>query len=133
MKEVKTKKRRALKHSWSRVIIDYLGGVCLYCGSSDMLNIHHIIPLSKGGVHKMSNLELVCRKCHHEIHKFIDLVLPRKKSTQYLIVCDSCNFQELYSKKPKYNLCYFCTRKIDKRRGNMYYKSPKIIRAISKF
>ncbi len=132
-KKIKVRKRRALKHGWSRVIIDYLGGVCIYCQSVDELNIHHIVPLSKGGAHRMSNLELVCRKCHHEIHKSIDLVLPKKEHPQYLIVCDWCNYQELYNGRPKYNLCSPCSKQVGKKKRNRYYKSPNIIRAHPNF
>lgn len=36
-------------------------------GSAD-LHAHHIVPKSKGGTHKRSNLISVCRDCHNAIH-----------------------------------------------------------------
>lgn len=31
-------------------------------------DIHHIIPISKGGTNRFSNLMLVCEVCHEKIH-----------------------------------------------------------------
>ena len=30
--------------------------------------VHHIIPICKGGTHDRNNLMAVCTKCHTEIH-----------------------------------------------------------------
>ncbi|SFG35177.1 HNH endonuclease [Halopelagius inordinatus] len=32
------------------------------------LHAHHIVPKSKGGTHKMSNLKTMCKGCHNAIH-----------------------------------------------------------------
>jgi 5-methylcytosine-specific restriction endonuclease McrA len=32
------------------------------------LEIHHKIPKSEGGTDNISNLELLCRNCHDELH-----------------------------------------------------------------
>ena len=37
---------------------------CFYCGSSDQIEIDHIIPISKGGRHSIGNLVSACRKCN---------------------------------------------------------------------
>jgi hypothetical protein len=48
--------------------------ICQNCGrkggsSGDAeLHAHHIVPKSKGGTHKPSNLVTVCKKCHKAIH-----------------------------------------------------------------
>lgn len=41
---------------------------CVLCSKTSFLQIHHIIPLSKGGTNNLSNMETVCRNCHEEIH-----------------------------------------------------------------
>lgn len=56
---------------------DYRGrlryyGYCSKCGSSKFVQVHHIVPLSKGGSNKVSNLILLCRKCHLIEHKKYD-------------------------------------------------------------
>ncbi len=37
---------------------------CKNCSSSDYLEIDHIKPLSKGGLHVIENLQILCRKCN---------------------------------------------------------------------
>ena len=33
-----------------------------------MEEVHHIVPVSKGGTHDRSNLMSLCRSCHNKIH-----------------------------------------------------------------
>jgi hypothetical protein len=42
--------------------------VCTNCGSSRILQAHHVVPLSKGGTNKLTNLKLLCEQCHQRIH-----------------------------------------------------------------
>ena len=48
----------------SRLMIE-LDGRCAYCGKKDIpLEVEHIIPLSRGGTSRQSNLTLACNDCN---------------------------------------------------------------------
>lgn len=48
---------------------------CVSCGESDfrVLNLHHIIPKSKGGTNDVENLQVLCANCHYKHHFMDDL------------------------------------------------------------
>lgn len=67
---IKNGNRRALKknagsYSISKEEMSKLyASPCTYCGSSDNITIDHVIPLSRGGSHSVSNLVSACAKCN---------------------------------------------------------------------
>ena len=49
--------------------------------------LHHTVPLSQGGFHVKSNVELLCRGCHIKVHqqkKFLELSPERRAWVQHL-------------------------------------------------
>ncbi len=42
---------------------------CKKCKGEDNLHIHHIKEFAKGGKNELSNLILLCAKCHADVHK----------------------------------------------------------------
>lgn len=44
------------------------GYQCINCDSTENLEVHHIVPLSKSGTNEISNLASVCPDCHYQIH-----------------------------------------------------------------
>ncbi|MBU8921819.1 MAG: HNH endonuclease [Bacteroidales bacterium] len=45
-------------------ILDRDGHVCLSCGSTEALEIDHIVPVSKGGTSEDTNLQTLCGNCN---------------------------------------------------------------------
>ena len=41
---------------------------CDKCGRTIGLEVHHIIPVIKGGTDSIENLEVLCDICHREVH-----------------------------------------------------------------
>ena len=42
------------------------GGKCVDCGSIEVLEFDHIVPLSKGGASTPENLRILCRTCNRK-------------------------------------------------------------------
>lgn len=49
-------------------LIEAKGNACNNCRSTLHLHVHHIKPLSKGGSNELSNLVMLCEKCHSAEH-----------------------------------------------------------------
>ena len=61
--------------AWQRIRSRYVKThpLCEQCLADGRLTpveeVHHIVPLSKGGTHNESNLMSLCRSCHNKIHQ----------------------------------------------------------------
>ena len=48
-------------------LLEKWGRACVYCGATDVpLEIEHIVPKSRGGSNRISNLTLACHDCNQE-------------------------------------------------------------------
>ena len=47
------------------------GCTCVNCGSTDSIEYHHIVPLSRGGTNNLLNIVPLCINCHGLAHKTI--------------------------------------------------------------
>ena len=62
------------KGKWRKIRNEYVKEhpFCEKCFEQGKLvsadEIHHIVPLSRGGTHDRSNLISLCRSCHNKIH-----------------------------------------------------------------
>src|SRR4029078_3937321 len=63
---------------YKQILHNHFGHRCCYCGVGDNLHIHHIRPTVLGGTDDLSNLELVCDKCHYDLHRQLRKIMPYK-------------------------------------------------------
>jgi 5-methylcytosine-specific restriction endonuclease McrA len=47
-----------------KALCEYYDNQCLCCGSSGSLTMDHVIPLSKGGLHILDNVQPLCGECN---------------------------------------------------------------------
>lgn len=62
-----------IKNSWwktSEHVRKREKGKCFYCGAP-ATEVHHIIPLSRGGTNSNLNMVLVCHRCHALRHRHL--------------------------------------------------------------
>lgn len=59
---------RGYDHRWREIRRRYLGDhpTCEYCGRP-ATEVHHEVPLSRGGTHDLHNLVSLCRRCHSKV------------------------------------------------------------------
>ncbi len=63
-----TKSSRTATEQQRRWLLNRWGG-CFHCAADpDMCQIHHIVPVSRGGATKIDNMVPVCWDCHNKIH-----------------------------------------------------------------
>jgi 5-methylcytosine-specific restriction endonuclease McrA len=47
-----------------RWLFERKGERCDWCGSNNMVELDHVVPLWNGGTNDPSNLQLLCHNCH---------------------------------------------------------------------
>jgi hypothetical protein len=55
---------------------------CQECGYYKHLEVHHVVPRSKGGTDDPENLMTLCTRCHKKIHGFRDVIRKKKRHTR---------------------------------------------------
>ena len=64
-KAQKTKhKRKNISTPVKREVWQRDNGQCVECGSNELLEYDHIIPVSKGGANTVRNIQLLCQGCN---------------------------------------------------------------------
>ena len=46
-----------------------LGDTCYNCGSDEGIELHHVVPLKLGGTNTLSNIVVLCHRCHCAAHQ----------------------------------------------------------------
>jgi hypothetical protein len=67
--------RRYRKQFTPRQRREWASGVCAYCGTTEHLELDHIIPIFDGGTHGRENAQTLCRGCN--LWKVEHVDLPR--------------------------------------------------------
>lgn len=67
---------------YRRLAIKCLGAKCIHCGATEDLEIHHVIPIKDGGTDEISNIRLLCHRCHLEAHGKSRILRELKRKEQ---------------------------------------------------
>jgi 5-methylcytosine-specific restriction endonuclease McrA len=51
------------REQWGALLAEY-GNRCLLCGSEEKVVPDHVIPLVRGGAHRLDNIQPLCWKCN---------------------------------------------------------------------
>ena len=74
------RKRDNLRVKFKDEVFERDGHECLKCGSLENLTIDHIVPVSKGGIDEMDNLQTLCKTCN--LSKKTNIADYRSENTQ---------------------------------------------------
>jgi 5-methylcytosine-specific restriction endonuclease McrA len=69
--KIRRTKTQAYTEDWSSITAKIRardGQACRLCRSTNSLQVHHLIPVSRGGLTINSNLMTLCIKCHERKH-----------------------------------------------------------------
>jgi 5-methylcytosine-specific restriction endonuclease McrA len=59
-----TPSRAPIPSKLARSVVERDGQRCLECGSSEVLQFDHIIPVALGGATSLENLQILCGDCN---------------------------------------------------------------------
>ena len=95
--------RKSLTAETKRTVLDRFDNSCANCGEKETyLEIHHIVPLSRGGTDNIGNLVPLCWNCHQLAHSGYNI---REKQKEILKTaggrkraCSAEAFDEAFTK-----------------------------------
>lgn len=85
-KTSKIRRRDPYKENWASLANSIKardGFCCQRCGATENLEVHHIIPVSKGGRNLGINLITLCHACHAKQPKHGHLSTKKNKTTAH--------------------------------------------------
>ena len=65
--QIKKRERANMRRhykNWYTELIAECGEQCVNCGSNEAVVIDHIVPIAKGGLSELNNLQLLCAECN---------------------------------------------------------------------
>ena len=66
-----TKRRkywRTIRDQVASYMMEEYGAICQGCGSTEWHELHHVVPLARGGINDESNIRALCHECHVSAH-----------------------------------------------------------------
>jgi 5-methylcytosine-specific restriction endonuclease McrA len=60
------RRREPIPEDVKRIVFRRDGGRCVSCGSNELLQFDHVIPVAMGGGHSAENLQVLCASCNRE-------------------------------------------------------------------
>lgn len=68
-KATRQKRSKSITNSpYKDIILSIFDNECQFCTSRNNLLIHHKIPVASGGRNHISNIIVLCKKCHLMLH-----------------------------------------------------------------
>jgi 5-methylcytosine-specific restriction endonuclease McrA len=61
-------RRKAVSPGKIVLAMQQSNGRCVACGSTEQLQVDHIIPVSRGGTNEADNLQMLCKPCNSSKH-----------------------------------------------------------------
>jgi 5-methylcytosine-specific restriction endonuclease McrA len=104
-------RRISLSLSQWRAIKDLSGGLCVYCGASDPIELDHLVPKRLGGLPVVGNCLPACRRCNaskgpRDAYEWLTHQFGAEKGTQkYQDVLKFTNKVWLQSSKESLQIC----------------------------
>jgi len=84
--------RKCLSKDIRESVYNIFGKKCIKCGKINGIDIHHIVPVFKGGQNLMGNLIPLCKKCNllapndpNELFNFLRFSIPADFSRAFSI------------------------------------------------
>lgn len=62
-----------ISNDWIPPLFGSVRPNCVLCGTRQEATPHHVIPRSRGGFNRWTNVAQLCRACHVEVHREADL------------------------------------------------------------
>jgi 5-methylcytosine-specific restriction endonuclease McrA len=53
-----------LPRGWRAALINLAENKCMKCGFEETLTVDHVVPVSNGGLHCISNMQILCKSCN---------------------------------------------------------------------
>jgi hypothetical protein len=73
-----TKRRAISRDVRNKVLVDAMHRCCLCPEHREIVDLHHVVPISEGGPNTENNLMAVCPTCHATIHRIRNRYTPEQ-------------------------------------------------------